>query len=396
MKSVMKITAIFATKPTFRFNQIRCLAQVAPKQREHADNKIQAWQIHSYGGLDELKLSKAKIPVMSNPNDVLIQVEASSVNPIDVAMIRGYGSTVLNVLRQIKSCNSRPTSDIEFPLTLGRDFTGIVVAKGHGVHKLNVGDEVWGVVPVQQQGCHADHVMVNSCLVNKRPSNLSHIEAASILYAGLTAWSALWYTGGLCYKTALPTQSNRRVLVLGGSGGVGTLAIQLLKAWNMQVVTTCSTDAVDMLQDLGADLVIDYKGDDTDAKVITEGPYSIILDCCNQGPDAVKSKGYPHCTYITLNSPLLRNVDENGLILGTIKNFGDLIKHNIPTNDKLSLVKWGFFAPSPTGIETIQDLVERKQIVPVVQEVFRFEELPQAYQRVSEGHLRGKVVIDMR
>ena len=64
---------------------------------------------------------------------------------------------------------------------------------------------------------------------------MSYIEAASILYAGLTAWSALWYTGGLCYKTALNRQMNKRVLVLGGSGGVGTLAIQLLKAWNMQV-----------------------------------------------------------------------------------------------------------------------------------------------------------------
>lgn len=71
--------------------------------------------------------------------------------------------------------------------------------------------------------------------VNPRPKNLSYIESASILYAGLTAWSALWITGGLSYKTSMVTRRNRHVLIIGGSGGVGTLAIQLLKAWNMHV-----------------------------------------------------------------------------------------------------------------------------------------------------------------
>lgn len=74
-----------------------------------------------------------------------------------------------------------------------------------------------------------------SCKVNPRPRKLSYIEAASILYAGLTAWSALWITGGLFYKTAIAVKRNKPVLVIGGSGGVGTLAIQLLKAWDMHV-----------------------------------------------------------------------------------------------------------------------------------------------------------------
>ena len=86
------------------------------------------------------------------------------------------------------------------------------------------------------------------------------------------------------------------------------------------------------------------------------------MDCCNQGPDVVQSKGYPHCNYITLNSPLLKNIDEHGLICGSMKNFADLLKYNLPINEKKSLVKWGFFAPSPTGINMIQELVERKQV----------------------------------
>lgn len=78
----------------------------------------------------------------------------------------GYGSKVINLLRKAKSCQGRPYSDIEFPLIMGRDFAGTVVSKGHGVDKLQIGDEVWGVVPIEQQGCHSDYVMVDSCLVN--------------------------------------------------------------------------------------------------------------------------------------------------------------------------------------------------------------------------------------
>lgn len=360
---------------------------------------MQSWQIHSYNGLEDLKLSNIRIPMITNPNDVLVKIEAASVNPIDVAMTDGYGSTFLNVLRKTRSLVFRTWGqfeELDLPLTLGRDFAGVVVSKGYNVgNRLKLGEEVWGVVPIEQQGCHANYVVVDSSLVNPRPRKLSHIEAASILYAGLTAWSALWITGGLCYKTAIITRLNRRVLVMGGSGGVGTLAIQLLKAWNMHVISTCSTDAVEMLQNLGADIVIDYKEDDADAKIFSEGPYDMILDCANQGPEHVRMKGYPHGTYIALNSPLLKNFDHHGLVMGMAQNLGDLLKFNIPMAKNKSYVKWGYFIPSQTGINVLQKLVENEKIVPVVQQVYSFQDLPQAYERLRQGHLRGKLVIDM-
>ncbi|OAD57257.1 Reticulon-4-interacting protein 1, mitochondrial [Eufriesea mexicana] len=342
---------------------------------------MQAWQIHSYGGLEELKLSTIRIPVIARPTDILVKVEASSVNPIDIAMTRGYGAVILNLKRKARNITSGQYDELELPLTLGRDFSGIIVSKGHSVgEKLNLGDKVWGVVPVEQQGCHAGYV-------SPRPTNLSYIESASILYAGLTAWSALWITGALCYKTSLSMRRSNRVLVLGGSGGVGTLAIQLLKAWNMHVITTCSSDAVNLIQKLGADVVIDYKLDDVDSKIIAEGPY---------GPDQIRLKGYPHCTYITLNSPLLRNTDQHGLIVGTVKNVGELVKHNMSIIENKSTVKWGFFTPSKTGIKTLKEFVESGKVVPVVKKVYQFQDLPLAYDRVTQGHLRGKLVIDMK
>jgi len=132
-------------------------------------------------------------------------------------------------------------------------------------------------------------------------------------------------------------------------------------------------------------------------------------------------KGYPHSTYIALNSPLLNNFDHHGLIMGMAKNLGDFLKFNIPKTENKSCVKWGFFIPSQTGINVLQKLVENEevcseipkfyciknsiilyflffglQIVPVIQQVYSFQDLPQAYERLRQGHLRGKLVIDMR
>ncbi|XP_017875624.1 reticulon-4-interacting protein 1, mitochondrial [Ceratina calcarata] len=392
-----KILFNFKSKHTFGWIQSRFLNKLSAQHQENIDEKMQAWQIHSYSGLEELKLSNIRIPVISRPTDVLIKVEASSVNPIDIAMTRGYGATVLNLMRKARSFTGGQYDELELPLTLGRDFSGIVVSKGHGVgDKLKLGDEVWGVVPVEQQGCHAGYVVVDSTLVSPRPTNLSYIEAASILYAGLTAWSALWITGGLCYKSTMAMRKNNRALVLGGSGGVGTLAIQLLKAWDMHVIATCSSDAVNLVQKLGADIVIDYKLDGADSKITMEGPYNLILDCANQGPEQIRLKGYPHSTYITLNSPLLKNTDQHGLIAGTVKNIGELVKYNMPVVDNKSTVKWAFFTPSETGIKMFKEFVQNGEVVPVVKKVYHFQDLPVAYERVAQGHLRGKLVIDMR
>lgn len=89
------------------------------------------------------------------------------------------------------------------------------------------------------------------------------------------------------------------------------------------------------------------------------------MDCANQGPDQIRLKGYPHCTYITLNSPLLRNTDQHGLIVGTVKNVGALMKHNISIIENKSTVKWGFFTPSETGIKTLKEFVESGKVVSV-------------------------------
>nr|CAD7401812.1 unnamed protein product [Timema poppensis] len=359
-------------------------------------SKMIAWQIHSYGELEDLQLShSARSPPITSPDEVLIQILATSVNPIDLALARGYGSKLLGIFRQVLACNS--SEIIEFPLILGRDFSGRVISKGHGVGPdLKLGDEVWGVVPPHRQGCHAERVVVNKNLLHKKPSNLTSVEAGSMLYTSVTAWAALKVSGDLLF---LPSRG-KRVLVLGGSGGVGTAAIQMLRAWGAHVVATCSTDATSLVESLGANTVIDYTHPDSHRHIREEGKYDIILDTAgigsSEGPSYADClKDWSLSKYITLTSPLLQNVDNHGPVAGMVKNALDLIVPNIRTGlvSGSSTVRWGFFLPTPQSLSEITELTEQGKITPIVEKVYPFTEMPAAYERVKCGHLRGKIAI---
>lgn len=132
--------------------------------------------------------------------------------------------------------------EIEFPLILGRDFSGTVIHKGHKVTTdINICDEVWGLCPLHKQGCHAEYIVVDHNYVTQRPKGISSVEAGCILYAGLTAWSGLFVSGLLggvegAFTSRGGGGSGKKVLVLGGSGGVGNFAIQILKAENANVI----------------------------------------------------------------------------------------------------------------------------------------------------------------
>ena len=292
------------------------------------------------------------------------------------------------------------TSDIEFPLTLGRDFVGKIVHKGLDIKNSDyqVGDKVWGVIPVHNQGCHCEYIAIDKCFVSKKPENLSDIDAAAVLYAGLTAWSGLFITGqlggvlgALCANGG---GAGKKVLVLGASGGVGTLAIQMLQAEGVEVVVTCGSDAVSLLNNLGVAKVIDYTSEDSDVILVHESPYDIILDCAGKGTDYANSLPWTFRTYITFNSPLLKNFDSHGLISGGLMNARDLINSNLSALNRNGSVKWGYFLPSPVGIEYLKKLAEKQKLLPIIHSTFSYEALPEAYQRVQDGHLRGKVVID--
>lgn len=127
--------------------------------------------------------------------------------------------------------------------------------------------------------------------------------------------------------------------------------------------------------------------------MIHEAPYDIILDCAGKGTDYANSLDWTFGNYVTFSSPLLKNIDNYGLLRGSLFNIRDLVLSNIPRGID-SHVKWGFFIPSQTGIQYLKKLVENNKLRPVIDSVFNQKDLPQAYKKVLDGHLRGKVIID--
>lgn len=199
------------------------------------------------------------------------------------------------------------------------------------------------------------------------PENLNNEETASVLYAGLTAWSGLYITanlGGVCGAlSADGGGTNKRILILGGSGSVGSLAIQMLKAQGSQVVATCSENARELVHNLGADIVVDYNNPVEVESLRSYAPYDVVLDCSGQGPQGAEHLNFKYQQYVTFSSPLLKNIDKSGLAVGILKNVGNLLETNIKSvTQQRGLVKWGFFTPSPQGMSLLKQLVERKKV----------------------------------
>ncbi|KAL1491073.1 hypothetical protein ABEB36_011726 [Hypothenemus hampei] len=341
--------------------------------------KMLAWTIHSYGDIDELQLAETRIPIIQSPDEVLVEVKAASLNPIDSFMLGGYGRKSFEILRNF---------EIEFPLILGRDFAGTVINKGHLVKNVNIGDEVYGFSPIHRQGTFAQTVLTSKNYILPKPHNLTYEECASTVYSSITAWSALYLCGNMFCRQ----NKGLRVLVLGASGGVGCAAVQLLKSEGCVVYATCSSDALDQVTSLGADVVFDRNHPEFVKNVLEEGKFHIILDAANVGMDNIPSN-WQYETYITLNSPLLINNDKYGVCGGLFTSAQNLIEANIKRMGAGKTVKWGYFVPSRTGFELVHDLICQEKLKPVIQERFVFKDLPRAMEQLRKGHARGKIVV---
>lgn len=297
---------------------------------------------------------------------------------------------------------------LKLPITLGRDFAGILRGVGQGVKDLKEGDEVMGVVPPQSgTGSHAQFVVVDCSCVVLKPSNLSMIEAASIPYAGLTAWAGL--TSIFAGNLSVVNNGGKVVLVMGASGGVGSIAVQLCKLWGckveldlseskgnstllritfckIQVVSTCSTDAVHIVEGLGPDVVIDYKSPDADKRLKELGGFGsymlssfpcraisndafirfdVVLDCTGRKEDYDFDllKTCAGAKYLTLIPPILRNFDTYGVIGGFAKTLWDLFTSNALLIFRLKTLRWVLFEPNSTALVNMRDFAQNEKVL---------------------------------
>ncbi|CAN7937726.1 unnamed protein product [Ixodes hexagonus] len=191
--------------PRTLLGSYRAIGPLVSREMHALPARMKAWQTHKFGGVDDVLLEEVRVPQLRSPRDVLVKIHAASVNPLDVAMIDGYGRNVIDVLRRVQHF---PYSSDRFPLILGRDFSGEVVAVGQGVKQFQAGDEacVWGATMAGHQGSHTEYITASSCVISKKPKVLSHLESAAIPYAGLTAWAAIRTVGNVSRQTA----SNKR------------------------------------------------------------------------------------------------------------------------------------------------------------------------------------------
>lgn len=376
-------------------NKVQCLNPVVSRQRQLSTTKncwniMPAWVIDKYGANDVLRFTKnAAFPIINYPNEVIVKVCAAGLNPLDVSMRGGYGAATLAMKRDpliIKQAG------MEFPLILGRDVSGVIMECGLDVKYFKERDEVWAAIPPWKQGSFAEFVVLSGNEISPKPKSLSHEEAASLPYVACTAWSALVNTGGLKKENC----AKKRILILGGSGGVGTFAIQMVKAWGGHVTVTCSQNAEWFVRGLGADHVVDYAAGPVEEPLRALEKFDLILD--NIGGDTQRwaldlLKPWTGAKYVTLVTPFLQNTDRLGIADGMMQTAATVATKALKHLTKGVHYRWGFFAPNGPALDDIGEMVDAGQIRPVVEEIFSFCDIPKAFEKVEKGHARGKTVI---
>jgi NADPH:quinone reductase-like Zn-dependent oxidoreductase len=197
---------------------------------------MKAAYIERHGGPDVLKYGDMPDPVATS-GQVVVDITAASVNGADWKVRDGKSGQLAH-----------------FPYILGRDFSGVVSAVGAGVTDLHIGDEVFAVCDVGQEGAYAEKIAIKAAIVAKKTSALSHIDAAALALAGLTAIVSV--------EDTLKLKKGETILIQGGAGGVAAFAIQLAKHLGARVITTASAANHDYVRTLGADEIIDYNKTD--------------------------------------------------------------------------------------------------------------------------------------
>jgi len=303
-------------------------------------------------------------------HDVLVRVHAASVNLLDSKIRKGEFKLIL------------PYS---FPLVLGHDVAGVVMRVGSRVEHFKPGDEVYARVPDGHIGTFAEQIAVNENALALKPTNVSQEEAAALPLVALTAWQVLVETAQL--------KKGQKVFIHAGSGGVGTLAIQLAKHLGAFVATTTSTANVPWVKALGADVVIDYKQQDF-SSVLQD--YDVVLN--SLGADELEKSLKilkPGGQLISISGPPTPQFAQAQGFSWPLRLIMGLLSSGIRRKARRKGVSYAFVFMRASGpqLREIATLVESGSIKPVVDRSFAFDATADALDYVEQGRSKGKVVI---
>ncbi|NIJ87796.1 NADPH:quinone reductase-like Zn-dependent oxidoreductase [Xanthomonas campestris] len=333
---------------------------------------MKALTFQRYGKSPGVGFSELPRPT-PKPNELLVEVHAASVNPVDNMIMAG---------------TFKPILAFDLPATLGSDLAGVVTEVGSRVTRFKKGDAVFASVFDLGTGTLAEFAVVPESAAALKPANLDFVQAASIPMVGLTSWQALTERARL--------QHGQKVFIPAGSGGIGTFAIQLAKQIGAHVGTTTSTGNVPLVRSLGADEVIDYKTQKFE-KVLSG--YDVVLGT-TKGDTLEKSLGILRTggKIISLVGPLdaafARARRLNGLLTLVFGLMSRKIKHLAKKRD----VSYAFLFVRPDGAQLAKlgELLEAERIRPVIDKVFAFDQAKQALEYLAQGRAKGKVVVKIR
>ncbi|MBV7545579.1 NADP-dependent oxidoreductase [Pseudomonas sp. PDM26] len=333
---------------------------------------MKAFIIDRYGKKAALRATEIPEPELGK-DDVLVQIHAAGVNPLDLKIRDGEFKMIL---------------PYRMPLVLGNDLAGVVVRVGSGVQQFKAGDEVYARPDDNRIGAFAEFIAIDQRSLAIKPKDLTMEEAASIPLVGLTAWQALVEKANL--------KKGQKVLIHAGSGGVGTLAIQLAKHLGATVATTTSTANVEWVKRLGADIVIDYRKDDFE-KILHD--YDVVLN--SLGTETLEKSLRilkPGGKLISISGPPDVDFAKSAGLSGFLKLVMRLLSYGIRKKAKRRGVSYSFLYMRASGeqLRKITALIDSRVIRPVVDRVFPFESTPEALAYVETGRAKGKVIVKVK
>ena len=309
---------------------------------------MKAVQINSYGTNDVLELNeKAPVPVLSK-SQVLVEVFAASINPVDLAIRSGY---------------LKDNALIQFPANLGGDFSGIILS---GDSEFKKGDPVFGYASILNgsSGSFAELTAVNISNISLKPKKLNFTEAASLPLAGVSAYQSI--------HRYIKLSKGKRILIHGGAGGVGSLSIQLAKSLGAFVAATVSKNNIDYAKELGADLVIDYNNEKFES-ILKD--YDAVLDTVGG----------------EVTNRSLKVLKKGGII---ISMSGKPDPGLIEKYDLFAVWQIGF--PNTLKLKTLSKLLDEGKLKPQIDKIYPLVQIKDAFKYYEEGHPKGKVVIKVK
>ena len=333
---------------------------------------MKAFTINKYSKEDKLQLVDIPEPII-NENEVLVAIHAASVNQID---------------NKLKSGEFKLLLPYKFPIILGHDLAGVITKVGSKVSRFKIGDEIIAQPALFKIGAFAEYIAINENDVALKPKNISMEEAASIPLVALTVWQAFVEKANL--------QKGQKVFIQAGSGGVGTIAIQLAKHLGATVATTTSANNFELVKNLGADVVIDYKTQDFETML---QDYDLVLNS-QDAKTLEKSLKIlkPGGKVVSISGPPDTDFAKEIGLSWLMKTAIFFLSRKAKNQAKKLGVDYSFLFMQANGkqLSEIGKLIEAGVIRPIIDKVFPFEQTNDAMAYVESGRAKGKVVVKVK